>query len=257
MRILYRRNIQQANYFKTKDHLQLIKNLNQTKIMKRYNAFYLIHKGLRAMLYDAALTLQQTDFADAAETVTALAKVNDVLFAFDRHAHHEDSFIIPAVEAYEPELAASFAQEHEEDHRLAGYLKNLLTIYDNTFFPEEKSICGSAIIKSFTEFLVFNLQHMAREEMLLNQALWKHYTDEQIIAIQQQLLASIPPVEMQASAKWMIRAISNADAIDWLKKIKQTAPEFVFNNLLNIAAEELSEARFEIIHEGIEEAVAA
>ena len=217
--------------------------------MKRYNAFYLIHKGLRAMLYDAALTMQQTDFANDAETSVVLAKINEVLFTFDNHAHHEDSFIIPAVETYEPQLAASFEQEHVEDHRIANELKNLIAIYENTFFDEEKTICGSAIVKSFTEFIVFNLKHMAKEEMLLNQALWEHYTDEQIIAIEQQLLAYIPPAEKQKTSRWMMRAISTTDAANWLKRVKATALASVFNNLLRLAEEELSDTRFAAILE--------
>ena len=225
--------------------------------MTRYNSFYLIHKALRAMLYDTALTLQKTDFADNTQSTIAMAKINDVLFAFDRHAYHEDSFIIPAVATYEPEVAASFEQEHEEDHLLAGYLKNLLNIFDNTYFSEERIICGSAIIKSFTEFVVFNLEHMAKEEILLNQALWKHYTDEQIMKKHQQLLATIPPVEMQSAAKWMIRSISTTDAINWLKHVKETAPAFVFTNLLHIAQEEMTELQFAILQEGIEENIAA
>jgi hypothetical protein len=224
--------------------------------MNRYNVFYLIHKGLRAMLYDAAITLQQTSFADISEAMPALAKVNDVLFAFEHHAHHEDNFIIPAVEAYEPEIATSFENEHEEDYRLIGRLRNLLIIYENSFLPEERTACGPAITKSFTEFLTFNLQHMAKEELLLNHALWRLYTDEQIKAIYQQLLASITPAEMQATSKWMMRAISTADAIDWLKSVRQSSPETAFNNLMKIAEEELGQARFTTVQEGLESPVA-
>jgi len=225
--------------------------------MKRHNVFYLVHKGLRVMLYDAAVSLQQTDFSNRAEAAGALAKINDVLYTFDNHARHEDSFIIPAVAIYEPETAESFEKEHVEDHRLANRLKNLLVIYDNAFFAEERSVCGSAIVRAFTEFLVFNLNHMAKEEELLNQALWEHYTDEQIIAKHQQLLASIAPDEMQAVVKWMMRGISNADMIEWLKNVKQTSPEFVYNNLLDIAAAEISELRFAFIQDALEEEVIA
>ena len=35
--------------------------------MSRFNVFNQIHKGLRAMLYDTALTLQQTHFDDAGQ----------------------------------------------------------------------------------------------------------------------------------------------------------------------------------------------
>ena len=223
--------------------------------MNRYNVFYLIHKGLRAMLYDAATSLQQTDFADVLMAAPALAKVNDVLFAFEHHAHHEDNFILPAVEAYEPEIAASFESEHQEDYRLAGRLKNLLIIYENSFLPEERTVCGSAITKSFTEFLTFNLQHMAKEELLLNHALWRLYTDEQIKAIQQQLMATITSMELQAASRWIMRAISTADAIEWLKSVRQLSPGTAFNDLMKIAAEELGETRFATVQEGLEEAM--
>ena len=223
--------------------------------MNRYNVFYLIHKGLRAMLYDTATTLQQTDFVDISAATPALAKVNDVLFAFEHHAHHEDSFILPAVEAYQPDIAASFDSEHQEDYRLTGRLRNLLIIYEKSFMPEERTVCGSAITKSFTEFLTFNLQHMAKEELLLNHALWRLYTDEQIKAIQQQLMATITAIELQSASRWIMRAISIADAIEWLKSVRQSSPVTAFNNLMKIAAEELGETRFATIQEGLEEAV--
>lgn len=221
--------------------------------MKRYNTFYLIHKALRAMLYETALTLQQTDFSNYTEARAALAKINDVLFAFDTHAHHEDSFIIPAVETYEPGLAASFEKEHVEDLRISNRLKNIIVIYENIFFPEERALCGSALVKSFTEFVVFNLEHMAKEEQLLNQVLWEHYSDEQIIAIQQQLMATIPEEQLQQTSRWMMRSISNEDIANWIKHVKATGPEFAFNNLVSIAQEELSEIRFATILEILEE----
>ena len=62
---------------------------------------------------------------------------------------------------------------------------------------------------------------------------------------------------MQSFAKWILRSISTADAINWLKQVKETAPEFVFNNLLDTAQEELSELQFAIVLEGIEEEIAA
>src|SRR5690242_17175717 len=203
--------------------------------MNRYNSFNLIHKALRAMLYDAALTLQQTYFANPEEAESALEKVEDVLFLFENHAHHEDSIVLPAVEAFEPEIVAEFEKEHEEDLRLSNRMKNLLNIYHNIYFTEERIICGSAITKSFVEFMVFNLEHMAKEEVLINQALWNHYTDEQIMEISEKIVASIPQEELALASKWMIRGINNFDAVTWLKAIKKTAPAPAFKALMSLA----------------------
>jgi len=223
--------------------------------MNRHNSFNVIHKALRAMLYDAALTLQQTYFANPDEAEIALQKVEDVLFLFENHAHHEDTFVLPAVEAFEPQLVEEFEKEHEEDLKLSNRMKNLLTIYRNIYFSEERIVCGSAITKSFVEFMVFNLEHMAKEELLINPALWQHYTDEQIHAINQKIVTSIPQKELALASKWMLRGINNFDAITLLKGIKQTAPGPVFGALMNMAEKELPEDRFNVIQESLNENV--
>lgn len=51
--------------------------------MLRYNIFNMIHKALRAMLYDTAQTLQQTYFADTDEAAETFEKINRVIHAFE------------------------------------------------------------------------------------------------------------------------------------------------------------------------------
>jgi hypothetical protein len=140
-----------------------------------------------------------------------------------------------------------------EDHRLSDNLKHLLVIYENVSLAEEKVICGSAITKSFVDFMVFNLQHMGKEEIYINEALWKYYTDEQIISESEKLIASIPAAEMQLVAKWMLQGISTTDTIKWLKSMKHSSPEFVFKGLMNLAQSVLSKTQFEIAQEALEE----
>lgn len=88
--------------------------------MLRFNSFNMIHKALRAMLYDTALTLQQTDFTDAMEAETALSKVEDVIHQFEQHAHHEDTFMLPAIEKFAPQVVEDFEKEHVEDLELGN-----------------------------------------------------------------------------------------------------------------------------------------
>ena len=212
--------------------------------MQRYNGFTIIHKALRAMLYDSALTLQQTYFADDKEAEVALSKVEDVLFLFENHAHHEDHFIFPLISAQEPALVDAFESEHVTDLTLSDHLKNMINIFRNANFTEEKIAAGSALTKSFVEFMVFNLQHMAKEEIRINQALWKYYGDEQLIENNRRLIASIKPDEMAIASKWMMRAINYGDAISWLSGVKATAPGFVFDSFMQLASREMKPEGF-------------
>lgn len=220
--------------------------------MQRFNAFNLIHKALRNMMYDTALTLQQTNFTDESEANIAIEKIETVVHTFEGHAHHEDTLVLPAVKKYDAALVESFENEHEKDMALGNMLKNLINIYRNTNFEEEKINAGSALSKSFVDFMVFNLEHMGREEILINAVLWKNYTDEQIMDISKKIAASVPPEEMALVSQWMIRSVSNTEAINWLLGVKASAPAFVLQSILSVAEKFLPANRFEKIKDTVE-----
>jgi Hemerythrin HHE cation binding domain len=221
--------------------------------MQRYNLFYMVHKGLREMLYTTAGRLQQIDFTEAEETEPALAQVQQVLFLFDKHANTEDDFVLTAIEAYEPSVVTLFEEEHVQDHELSNRLRSLLVMFNGLTTDAEKIQLGSAIRLAFTEFLVFNLKHMAKEENVLNNLLWRYYSDEELQGITQKIIAQIPPDKMHLYSTWMIRALSNNEISNWLKEVKNTAPDFVFNSLLEIAEKELPQQRLNLVLEKITE----
>jgi hemerythrin-like domain-containing protein len=221
--------------------------------MQRYNLFYMIHKGLREMLYSTASRLQQIDFTEADEAEPVLAEIQQVLNLFDKHADSEDNFILTAIEAYEPSVVTLFENEHVQDHILGNKLCSLLSMFDNLTTDTERKELGNAIRIAFTEFLVFNLKHMAKEENVLNNLLWRYYTDEELHGITQKIIAQIPPDKMQQYSNWMMRALSNNEIIGWLKDIKNNAPDFVFAGMMAIAENELSETRFQKVMSEITE----
>jgi hypothetical protein len=221
--------------------------------MQRYNVFYQVHKGLREMLYQTASLLQHTDFINAEESETALQKVAEVMDIFDKHAHTEDNFVLPTIGLHDASVTGLFAEEHVEDHILSNRMRALLGMFHETTIDEEKIQMGSAIRFAFVDFLVFNLKHMAKEEDVLNNLLWKTYTDEQIHGITQKILAHIVPGDMAVFSRWMMLGLSNNEIIQWLKEVKNNAPGFVFAGMLALAEKELSCNRWAAVQEGITE----
>jgi Hemerythrin HHE cation binding domain len=220
--------------------------------MSRYNIFNQVHKGLRALLFETALQLQQTDFGtDEAEAVVQQLQV--LIDLFDRHAHTEDSFILPAVAAGTPEVIAAFEQEHKEDHALGLHLRGLLTAFAHAVSSAEKTAIGSTLTQSFIDFMMFNLGHMAKEENIINKALWKHYTDAELHGLTQQIVASIPPHAMAAYSTCMMRGLNNSEISTWLKEVKNNAPDFAFRSLMHTAETQLSSSRWQQVQETITE----
>jgi DUF438 domain-containing protein len=219
----------------------------------RYNTFYQIHKALRAMLYETAIELQRTDFDNEEESAEALTNIENVVNLFDKHAYHEDTLVFPAVEKYEPSIVDAFEQEHVRDHELGSKLRTLIAMFDSVESDDDKNQLGSAIRKSFVDFLAFNLEHMAKEEDIINNLLWRYYTDDEIRAIEYQIVSKQTPEATALVWKWMLRGLSNQEITGWLKVVEKNAPEVVFNSLFSMAEKELPNSRFRQVLEGLTE----
>ncbi len=103
--------------------------------------------------------------------------------------------------------------------------------------------------------MAFNLEHMAKEEEVINPLLWRYYADADLVAITKQIIASIPQDYMAQYSKWMMRGLNNPEITAWLKDIEKNAPEPVFQSLFVTAEKELSEKRFREVLEGLTEGV--
>lgn len=219
--------------------------------MNRYNIFGQVHKGMRALLYDTALQLQQTNFCNADEAEQALQQLANAVELFDKHAHTEDTIVFAAIQAQEPAIVNSFEEEHAEDHALGQRLHGLITAFSHAAAAEDQLNIGSAITQAFIDFMIFNLKHMAKEENIINKALWKYYSDFELHGITQHILSSIPPVQLDKFSRWMMRGLSIDEIVAWLKEVKNNAPDFAFQSMVQIASQELNAHRWQLVQESI------
>ena len=220
----------------------------------RINIFNQIHKGLRALLYESSLLLQQTDFLDDQEMQTAVTRITMVADLFDDHAHHEDKFILPAIQEHEPSIVDAFEREHAMNIKLTRALKNCLQALQMAS-PVVRPEMANVLYKTFVQFMVFNLEHMSKEETILNKILWRYYSDEEILAIQKNILASLTPWSATNGSRWMMRGLNNPEIVGWLKSVEESAPEAAFQKLFAIAERELPERRFRHVLETLTEGV--
>jgi hypothetical protein len=227
-------------------HYNFAKKTNNMDTTKRYNVFNNIHKGLRGMLFTLQLKMQQTDFTSG----DALAVINELetaLHYFDEHADHEDRFILANIIKHEPAIVQELENDHVIDHKLGDDLRGYLSKWRNAETATEKELAGSQVLCALNEFIAFNLYHMNKEENQLLLLLWKHFTDEEIHIMEQQIVESLDPQVLMEESRWMMRNLSNPEITHWLAGIKMGAPEPVYNVFVQMAEEELPASRFEAL----------
>jgi hypothetical protein len=205
------------------------------------------------MLYETGLELQRCDFANEEEATSILQDIAGVVDMFEHHAYHEDNYIFSAIEQFEPSIVDTFEQEHVKDHELGEKLNSLLAMYPTLKTDDEKIYFGSAIRKNFVEFIAFNLEHMAKEEDIINNLLWRYFSDDEILALEHKIVASSSPEHVAIVMKWMLRGLSNQEIVKLLKEAEKNAPEHVFQRLFAAAENEISENRFRKVIEGLTE----
>ena len=219
----------------------------------RFNPFGQVHKGLRALLYDTGLQLQQTNFADEAEIAVAVERVQLVNTLFEHHAHVEDSQIFPMIEAYEPALVADFEAQHQKDHDLSAALDRCLHRFTETNSTAQNMLAGNDLLHCFNAFLAFNVEHMKQEETLVSQCLWRYYSDADLLKKVQEISGSIPPEQNRHFVYWMLKGMATHEIIHWYNAVKLSAPPPVFQFFCDLAEEALPVCKWNVVKESLQE----
>ncbi|WP_121354644.1 hemerythrin domain-containing protein [Flavisolibacter nicotianae] len=219
----------------------------------RFNPFGQVHKGLRALLYDTALLLQHTDFSNEKEIYAAIDRVKLVARLFEHHAHIEDSQVFPMIGNTAPEIVADFEAQHQTDHELSAQLEKCIALFAETNTTDQNRYAGNELAQSFHSFLAFNVEHMKKEETVVNECLWRHYSDEDLQRKVQEIAASVPPADNQLFSYWMLKGMAAHEIVDWFTAIRQTAPPPVFAFFCNLAETALLPNEWQRVQEKIRE----
>ncbi|HVT07772.1 MAG TPA: hypothetical protein VHO67_09945 [Polyangia bacterium] len=151
-----------------------------------------IHKGLRRSLYETAVTLARTDFADDGERAAAQETVTVCLSFLREHAELEDRHMVPEVAKLDPALAAALDAAHPQLERMAIAVESLWPRFTALDAPARATL-GGELQRRFQTFVAEQLLHMDLEERQVLAVMWARLTDQEIGALSGRIAASIPP----------------------------------------------------------------
>src|SRR5690606_16781074 len=162
----------------------------------------------RHLMGHTLLVAGRMDSNDPTDVATALEQVRELLDFCSGHVHHENDFVHVAMERVQPDSSGRIAGEHIEHLRHIAELRQAVAAVERA--PEgQRRARARQLYARLALFVAHNFEHMDYEERVHNALLQSHYRDEEIAAVERELVASIPPEEMSVILRWMLPAMNH------------------------------------------------
>jgi hemerythrin-like domain-containing protein len=205
----------------------------------RFDIYGLIHKALRAAMGETLTAVGRMDALDVDDTAAALARVRTVLTLARAHLEHENDFVHTALEARRAGSSARTVQDHEQHATSIAALEAQVERVERASGPARME-AASRLYRALALFVAGNFEHMHVEETQNNQALWAAYSDAELIAIQDALVASIAPQEMAEVMRWMVPSATPFERAVLLGDVQRKVPAEAFSAVLDIVRPHLA-----------------
>jgi hypothetical protein len=211
-----------------------------TMINPRVDLFTVIHKALRANLYEAGSLLERTDFGDNHERQRALSDLEQTLNFLEEHLSLEERYVVPLLRLASIEVGGALQAQHHQHELVTKRLRDL---------KKELAQCGGTgavtlgvqLCKAYNKMLASQLTHMNEEEGPGNAALWSTQSDELLAATRAAMQAALPQTRYKEWLTIMVPLANHQELLGLFSTMKATAPPEVFEQTTAMAAELLGE----------------
>lgn len=205
---------------------------------ERLDIYSGIHKALRAFMTDTLTRVTRVDLQDGEDVAATLAQTRELMAFCTGHLEHENDFVHTAMEGRCPGASGDIAEEH--CHHLASIaaLQGLVDSVERAAGPARERALAE-LQRQLARFIGENFIHMHQEETQNNAVLWAAYSDAELAALHQSIVASLAPEETAAVMRWMIPAITPAERAALLSDLRDHAPKPVFEGVMAIANAQL------------------
>lgn len=196
------------------------------------------------MMMDTLAAIGRVDVRDPAELQSACERMLELCDACTSHLGHEDHFVHPAMEARRPGSTAQMTAEHAEHLAAIVELYGMVSGLRAAGQGAEQALAAQELYSKLALFTAENFVHMHAEEVEHNQVLWACYSDDELQALEERIVASMPPAENLTFMRWMIPAMAPVERAALLTGIQAAAPAPVWAAVLDAVQPHLSQTEW-------------
>jgi hypothetical protein len=227
----------------TLEHRQITKPVVAAKPAaeqrSRVDLYRMIHKTLRKVMFETVYRLGRADVDEANDLDQALNGLGTLLEFCESHLNKENAYVHLAMESRVLGSTGYILNEHFEHLEAIEDLRQGIDLVRNANASERHAAMHYLYLEA-TEFVGENLIHMRYEEKEHNAVLWAAYSDEELLEIEQRIIASVEPPELMGIMEHAIPAQTHAERVGMLCGMKQSGmPVPAFEAMLQLARDTL------------------
>ena len=215
--------------------------------MARQDLFTVVHKAIRAMIYDVGPKLQTADFTDGRITKENITQLEKILRMLREHSENEDRFVFAEVHRFDPGMVDVLKDEHRKIEKRLDLVNGVIGRMQSPATTEQKIETGDELNRRFNELVAFYLTHLYHEETTILPATWKYFTDEQLVVIRMNTEKTCTPGHYTEWLRWMFASMNNIDLANMFKGVKTSPSPHVFEGMAQIVRETLGQGRWLMI----------
>jgi hypothetical protein len=211
-----------------------------------YDMYRDIHKGIRGELFRVTTLAGNLDPGERCSRERLAEDVRGLFSLLVKHAEHEDEFVQGHIEVHAPFFAEVVAADHV---RLEAQMVDIQGRVERAAAAppaEQRGRVHHAYLE-LASFTSSYLEHQDFEERKVMPALAAVMGVDEIIAIDQAIVASIPPDLMAWSLGFMLPAMNIDDRAELLGGMQAGAPPEVFAGVWALAGSMLTPADYQAL----------
>lgn len=195
---------------------------------QRPDPYSTFHKGLRKVLFDAAVQLGRLDAAKDDDVNSLSSELRELITLLRSHAMHEETYFHPLIAGTRTaEEAAHTHGDHETELR---HIEDLILALQKA--PAiERQAAAAALYQEWNLFIAQQLVHLHYEERVVLNELRRAVPDERILEAHGRLVASLHPSETAQSLSLICEAEAAPTVKGLLLGLKDRMPAEAFEQL--------------------------
>jgi len=218
---------------------------------ERYNIFNKSHKGLRRLVLEAWAKTNKCDFISTSEVNDCIVTLLKAIRYYVYHIRRENMIIHSAINPVAPYIVTLLEKINAKGIEVASSIEYKIHRFNTESQGKGIIDFGIELQSSIFSFTSIVVQHIKKEETVLNELLWQNFTDCELLELEVKIMSHFVPEEKEWFNNQVMKCLDDNEIARWIDHILSFGNAYDADLLMETTRSALPESRWQTISRNI------